>query len=99
MQLSEIVSAAPALQKLILQELPLPTAWRLSKLIGLCNPALDFYGIQRVKCRDQSEVEKLMEMDINMDGFEPVTIVMDDSIRLSAADVKTLEPFVQWEVP
>lgn len=98
MQLCEIVTAAPALQKLILQELPLPTAWRLSKLISLCNPALDFYGIQRMKCRDQNEVEKLMEMDIDMDGFEPVAIAMDDSIRLSAADVKTLEPFVQWEV-
>lgn len=98
MQLCEIVTAAPALQKLILQELPLPTAWRLSKLIGLCNPALDFYGIQRMKCHDQNEVEKLMEMDIDMDGFEPVAIAMDDSIRLSAADVKTLEPFVQWKV-
>ena len=97
MQLSEIVSAAPALQKLILQELPLPIAWRLSKLIGLCNPALDFYGIQRMKCRDQNEVEKLMDMDIDMEGFEPVTITMEASIRLSAADVKSLESFVKWE--
>lgn len=97
MQLSEIVSAAPALQKLILQELPLPIAWRLSKLIGLCNPALEFFGVERMKCRDNDDMSRLLAMEIDTPGLDKISIPLRDNITLSAADVKSLEPFVKWE--
>lgn len=96
MKLGQIVAASPALQKLIYQDLPLNKAYALCKLVDQLNPQLVFF--ERELCKlgpeDARRIE-LLEFDVpELDGLEKLQLCCTDSIRLSGADVKNLEPFV-----
>mgnify|MGYP004716677793 FL=1 len=98
MTIGDVVIAVPAIQKLIIQDLPLPAAWRLSRLIGIVNPLLDFYNAEREKCKDEQAAMDLLALDISeqFEGYSPVCIPLDECLRLSAADVKATELFVAY---
>lgn len=99
MTIGDVVIAVPAIQKLILQDLPLPTAWKLSKLIGIVNPVLDFYNAKREQCSDEQAAMELLALDISdqFDGFTPVEVPLIENIQLSAADVAAAELFVLFK--
>lgn len=99
MTIGDVVIAVPAIQKLIVQDLPLPTAWKLSKLIGIVNPVLDFYNARREQCADEQAALELLAFDISdqFAGYTPAAIPITDDLSLSAADVAAVEPFVVFE--
>lgn len=96
MKLGQIVAASPALQKLIYQDLPLNTAYALCKLVDQLNPQLVFF--ERELCKLGPEDARRMELlEFNvpeLDGLKKIQFCCSDSIRLSVADVKNLDPFV-----
>ena len=99
MKLIDIVSARGSLQKLIAQDLPLRTAFAVVELVEKCNQHLRFFSQERQKLGalpDEAKLAELENFDIpNLDGL-PLEIFADESLRLSAADVKALEPFVRF---
>lgn len=98
MTLSEIVTAAPALQKLIMQDVPIKFAYALAQLINKCNPQLDFYGREIVKSEDSDRRQELLDLVLEeFDGYEPLVLPLDINVNLSAADIKCLEPLVRFE--
>lgn len=96
MKLGQIVAASPALQKLIYQDLPLNKAYELCKLVDKLNPQLVFF--ERELCKLGPEDARRMELlEFNvpeLDGLQKIQLCCSDSIRLSVADLKNLEPFV-----
>ena len=99
MKLSDVVWARSAMQKLILQDLPLKCAWSLMKMTDTCNTHLQFYGGEMAKLGPNPDPERLKELDnLEVEDLSPekIRIPMLDNLRLSAADVKALEPFVEF---
>ena len=94
MRLIDLVNARFSIQKLISQDLPLPVAYKLYKLIGVANQHLEFYGNEVAK--PSCDMDALDNMEIDLD-VEKLTITMTDDIKLSAMDVKCLEPFINFE--
>lgn len=102
MKISEILNAAPALQKLTAQDLPLRDAHVVAALVTRCNEQLRFYGQQVDRIRaieDAAEAEKrhkaLLSLDADgFDDFKPLQLPLNLPIMLSAADVKCLEPLI-----
>lgn len=95
MKLIELVNASASMQKLITQDLPLRTAYQVVLLVDKCNPHLAFYGNEIRKAKTDDQVEELNSMDVP-EAFDRITIPLTTDIRLSAADVKCLEPFIDW---
>lgn len=99
MKLIEIVNARTSLQKLIAQDLPLRLAYRLTKLTEAINFHLSFYGSERMKLGENPDPEKLREleeMEITDIPQTKLCIPIRDGLVLSAADVKMLEPFIEF---
>ena len=100
MKLIEIVNARTAMQKLAGQDLPLKEAFGLVKTVDACNVFLTFYGQEIVKFSPTKEPERLKELnEMEAEGFQPeiLRICLDTvGVKLSAADVKALEPFVEF---
>lgn len=94
MKLYDIALASKPLQKLIGQDLPLRQAYALAILATKLNPSLEFYGSQLVSGRPQAE---LNELEAELPKFERIKLPLDLDIRLSAGDIKCLEPFVEFE--
>ena len=97
MKLIEIVTARHALQKLIAQDLPLRVAYRLMKLTDSCNFHLNFYGNERMKLGtdpDPARLAALNEMEVTDLKETQLRIPICDDLKLSAADIKALEPFI-----
>lgn len=97
MKLSEIVTAAPALQKLIMQDVPIRLAYALAQLINKCNPQLDFYGREIVKIGNEENDRRQELLNLELEEFDkhdPIVIPLGINISLSAADIKCLEPLV-----
>ena len=97
MKLIDIVNARNSLQKLIQQDIPLRQAYELVKLTDQLNVHLNFYGQERAK--RWGDEEKLCELDsFPVDDLpeERMQITMTDTVLLSAADVKALEPFIEF---
>lgn len=94
MKLYNIAIAAKPLQKLIEQDLPLRQAYALAILATKLNPTLEFYGSQLMSGRPQAE---LNELEAALPEFERIRLPLDLDIRLSAGDIKCLEPFVEFE--
>ena len=66
-----------------------------SKLATRLNPTLEFYGNQLMSGRPQAE---LNELDADtLPELPHITLPLDLDIRLSAGDIKCLEPFVTFE--
>lgn len=105
MKLSEIVYAAPPLQKLTVQDVPLRIAYNVAQLVTCCNEQLRFYGqqIERINAMDNAddaEKQRFALMNIDADGFDdhtPLRLPLSLPITLSAADVKCLEPLILFE--
>lgn len=99
MKLINIVNARGALQKLVAQDLPLRTAFEVVELVEKCNRHLGFFSQMRQKLGALPDEKKLSELEnfevTDLDRLR-IEIRADDSLRLSAADVKVLEPFVRF---
>ena len=91
MKLYDIALAAKPLQKLIEQDLPLRQAYELAILATKINPPLEFYGNQLMRGRPQ---EQLNNLDADLPELTRIELPLDLDIKLSAGDVKCLEPFV-----
>ncbi len=100
MKLKTIVNASPSLQKLILQDVPIQTAYALAMLIDKLNPHLSFYGTEVSKRYGSAErMEELENLDIpEMENVQKISMPLIGSVTLSAADIKRLEPFVNFVV-
>lgn len=99
MKLIDLVNARHSMQKLVAQDLPLRQAYRLMKLTEACNFHLQFYGNEMEKLGPDPDPEKLAELDgmeITDLPEEKLTVPMLDGVRLSASDIKALEPFVTF---
>lgn len=94
MKLYDIALASKPLQKLIGQDLPLRQAYALAILATKLNPSLEFYGSQLMSGRTQAE---LNELEADLPEFSRIKLPLDLDIRLSAGDIKCLEPFVEFE--
>lgn len=94
MKLYDVALASKPLQKLIGQDLPLRQAYALAILATKLNPSLEFYGNQLMSGRPQA---KLNELEADLPEFERIKLPLDLDIRLSAGDIKCLEPFVEFE--
>jgi hypothetical protein len=94
MKLYDIALASKPLQKLIGQDLPLRQAYALAILATKLNPSLEFYGNQLMSGRPQ---EELNELEAELPEFKRIKLPLDLDLRLSAGDIKCLEPFVEFE--
>lgn len=94
MKLYDIALASKPLQKLIGQDLPLRQAYALAILATKLNPTLEFYGKQLMSGRPQAE---LNELEAELPEFKRIKLPLDLDLRLSAGDIKCLEPFVEFE--
>ena len=94
MKLYDIALASKPLQKLIGQDLPLRQAYALAILATKLNPTLEFYGNQLMSGRTQAE---LNELEAELPEFKRIKLPLDLDLRLSAGDIKCLEPFVEFE--
>lgn len=105
MKLSEIVYAAPSLQKLTVQDMPLQFACDVAALVTRCNAQLRFYGqqmerIERMDNASDVESQRAALLNLDADGFDeyaPLRLPLNLPITLSAADVKCLEPLIVFE--
>ena len=94
MKLYDIALASKPLQKIIGQDLPLRQAYALAILATKLNPTLEFYGNQLMSGRPQ---EELNELEAELPEFKRIKLPLDLDLRLSAGDIKCLEPFVEFE--
>ena len=94
MKLYDVALASKPLQKLIEQDIPLRQAYALAILATKLNPSLEFYGSQLMSGRPQAE---LNELEADLPEFSRIKLPLDLDIRLSAGDIKCLEPFVEFE--
>ena len=94
MKLYDIALASKPLQKLIGQDLPLRQAYALAILATKLNPTLEFYGNQLMSGRQQEELNGL---EAELPEFKRIKLPLDLDVRLSAGDIKCLEPFVEFE--
>ena len=94
MQMRTLVQAAPGLQKLIWQELPIDKAYKLSCQIDHINKALEFYGREMAKNPTGEKLESLLSYDVGFDNMMPIRLSTALPLKLSAAEIKQIEPFV-----
>lgn len=93
----QLASASEALKKLIVQDMPMREAYSIVLLVDRCNPHLLFYGSEIQKRKTAEQIEELNNMDVDgFDHFEKIKISLSNDIRLSASDVKCLEPFIDF---
>ena len=103
MTLYNILAAKNGIQKLVGQDLPLKTAYRLSKIVRRVNEELDFFREKEAELKAKheykvpaNEYEELLRLEIDWD--EPkVEIPLDENVSLSAADVEALDEFVEFK--
>lgn len=94
MRLYDIVLAAQPLQKLVNQDLPLREAYKVAMLATRVNPHLEFYGAELAKGKFEDE---LNDFDVSdFDTAQPIQLSLALDLKLSAADIKRLEPFVTF---
>lgn len=94
MQMRTLVQAAPGLQKLIWQDLPIDKAFKLSQQIDHINKALEFYGREVAKNPNAEKLESLLSYDVGFNDMLPIRLSTGLPLKLSAAEVKQIEPFV-----
>jgi hypothetical protein len=95
MKLIELVNARFALGKLVVQDLPIRTAYKLMKLTDECNRHLAFYGQEIGKFNPEENPERLEELNEMEIDVEKVAIDMTGEIVLSASDIKALVPLIE----
>lgn len=98
-----LLNAVPAFQKLVGQNLPLKTAYRLSKMVRKVNEELDFFKVKEAELKAKHEYKvpageynELLNLEIDWD--EPkIEIPLDENISLSVADIEALIPFIEFK--
>lgn len=97
-----LLSAVQGFQKLVGQDLPLRTGYKLSKMVRRVNEELDFYRQREAELRaahdgniPQSEYEELLNFEIDWNE-DKIDIPLDSSIQLSCSDVDALESFINF---
>ena len=103
MRIYDVINAIPPLQKLVREDLPLRTAYRLSKMVRRVNEELDFFKAKEAELKAKHEYQvpvgeynELLNLEI--DWAEPkITIPLDDHITLSVADIEALTPFIEFK--
>lgn len=95
MKLIEIVNARAPLQKLVTQDLPIREAYGLMKFTELCNEHLSFYGQELAKFNPDAQPDRMKELEeMDIGTLEKITVTLNDGVRLSASDLKALEPLI-----
>lgn len=100
MKLIELVNARAALGKLVVQDLPIRTAYELMELTDEANRHLMFYGQELGKFdpeEDPDRLEELNNMEVDVGGLGRIRISLDGELRLSASDVKMLTAIIDFE--
>lgn len=103
MTLYNILAAKNGIQKLVGQDLPLKTAYRLSKMVRKVNEELNFFKAKEAELKAKHEykvpVQEYNELlNLEIDWDEPkITIPLDDHISLSVADIEALTPFIEFK--
>lgn len=98
-----VLRAAPSIQKLVSQPLPLRTSYRLSKMVRNVNEELDFFKAKEAELKAKHEykvpVQEYNELlNLEIDWEEPkIEIPLDENICLSVADIEALTPFIEFK--
>lgn len=105
MTYSKIVTAVPALQKLVNQELPLLIAYKLTKIVQKVNGELDFFSARSSaiysKYEDQrdpacaAEINELLQMEIEW-GIPPLQINIHENVRLTCSEIDMLDGLIEF---
>ena len=103
MNYQRFIATIPAFQKLVIQDLPLPVAYKLSKLVRKVNEELEFFQAENAKIRKKHEdpnspgikedTDALLGLNVEWD-VPPIEIKLDDNLRLSCSDIDALDGFV-----
>lgn len=103
MKAYNLVEAVPALQKLVRENLPLRTAYRLSKMVRKVNEELDFFKAKEAELKAKheykvpvSEYNELLNLEIDWNDPK-IEIPLDADINLSCADIDALTPFIEFK--
>lgn len=103
MKYKQFVGAIPSFQKLVSQDLPLPAAYRLNKMIRRINEELGFFNARREQIvtseapegEKSSQLAELLDFEAEWDP-EPIRIPVSTGINLSCADLDALEGLVEF---
>ena len=100
-KISTLIDAVPALRKLNSLDLPLKTSFKVYKLVAAVDSELSFFterreAIQKKADNRDAEIQELVNQEVEMD-VERVVIIMTDDLRLSAADLAALMPFIDFK--
>lgn len=102
MTYQKLIGAVPGLQKLTGQDLPLRTAYRLSKMVRKANEELAFFRMKHEEIMkaetEEEEKRRLFEELLRFEADwspDPIRIPEDTNIRLSGSDIAALEGLVE----
>lgn len=100
-KIGNLIDAIPALRKLNSLDLPLRTSYKVFKLVEAVNAELAFFTekretIQKKADNRDAELHELVNQEEEIDS-EKVEIILTDDIRLSAADIGALMPFIDFK--
>lgn len=102
-KIETIIGAIPALRKLNELDLPLTKSFEVFGLVGAADKALSFFTekreiIQKKADNRDKELDELVNREIELDT-EKISITISDDLRLSAADIRQLMPFIDFKAP
>lgn len=99
----QLLNAAHGFQKLVRENLPLRTSYKLSKMVRRVNEELDFFRAKEAELREKheykipaKEYEELLNLEIDWTE-DKIEIPLDDHIILSVADIEALTPYVEFK--
>ena len=100
-KIGNLIDAIPALRKLNSLDLPLRMSFKVFKLVEAVNAELAFFtekreAIQKKADNRDSEIQELVNQEVELDVAK-VAIIMTDDLRLSAADIAVLMPFIDFK--
>ena len=100
-KISTLIDAVPALRKLNSLDLPLKTSFKVYKLVAAVDSELSFFterreAIQKKADNRDAEIQELVNQEVELDAGR-VAIIMTDDLRLSAADLAALMPFIDFK--
>lgn len=101
----KLIGAVPAFQRIVIQELPLPVAYKLSKMVKAVNEETKFFGEKHAAIMKHHEdphspgiareVEELLDLEIEWD-CKPLRVEITDNLHLSCSDIDSLEGFIEF---
>ena len=100
-KIGTLIDAVPALRKLNSLDLPLKTSFKVYKLVAAVDSELSFFterreAIQKKADNRDAEIQELVNQEVELDA-ERITIIITDDLRLSAADLAALMPFIDFK--